>query len=74
MQPEENTIVGEFIPALLDIQPGKLTPTLHSLLGHGVKQGGMNLRNPVGSATLMSQASVKGSKVLVASLLDGTRS
>ena len=74
MQPEENTIVGEFIPALLDIQLGKLTPTLHQLLGYGVKQGGMNLRNPVESATRMRQASIKGSKVLVASLLDGTRS
>ena len=52
----EDIIVGNFIPALLDIQPGELTPTLRRLLGHGVKQGGMNLCNPVESAARMRQA------------------
>ena len=67
----EDIIVGNFIPALLDIQQGELTPTPHCLLGHRVKQGSMNLRNPVESATLMHQTSVEGGKVLVASLLGG---
>ena len=71
LQPVEDAIVGEFIPALLDIQPGELTPTLRRLLGHGVKQGGMNLRNPVEGAARMRQTSVDGSKILVASLLGG---
>ena len=44
LQPVEDAIVGDFIPALLDIQQGELTPTLRCLLGHGIKQGDMNLR------------------------------
>ena len=44
LQPVQ-AIVSEFIPALLNIQPGELTPTFRRLLSHGVKQGGMNLRN-----------------------------
>ena len=71
LRPVENAIKGGFIPVLLDIQPGELTPTLRRLLGHGDKQGGMNLRNPVNSAARMRQASVNDSKVLVASLLGG---
>ena len=53
LQPVEDAIVGDFITALLDIQPGELTSTLCRLLGHGVKQGGMNLRSPVESAARM---------------------
>ena len=41
LRPVEDAIVGDFIPALLDIQPDELTPTLCRLLGHGVKQGGI---------------------------------
>ena len=67
----EDTIAGEFILALLDIQLGELTPTLCGLLGHEVKQGGMNLRTLVESAARMRQASADDSKVLVASLLGG---
>ena len=37
LRPVEDVIKGDFISALLDIQPGKLTPTLRRLLGHGVK-------------------------------------
>ena len=37
LRPVEDAIIGDFIPALLDIQPGELAPTLHRLLGHGVK-------------------------------------
>ena len=53
LQPVEDAIKGDFILALLDIQSGKLTPTLRRLLGHGVKQGGMNLCNPVESTAQM---------------------
>ena len=70
LQPVQ-AIAREFIPALLNIQPGELTPTFRRLLSHGVKQGGMNLRNPVESAARMRQISVDGGKVLVASLLGG---
>ena len=52
--------VGDLIPTLLDNQPAELTPTLRRLLGHGVKQGGMNLRNSVESAARMRQTSVNG--------------
>ena len=64
LQRVEEAIVGDFIPALLDIQPGEPTPTLNRLLGHGVKQGGMNLCNPEESAVRMSQTSIEGGKVL----------
>ena len=70
----EDAFVGDFIPALLEIQQGELTPTLRHLLGHGVKQGGINLRNPVESAAQMRQTSVDGGKILVASLLGGEAS
>ena len=69
LRPVEDAIVSNFIPALLDIQPGELIPTLRRLLGHWVKQGGMNLRSPTESAAQMRQTSVDGGKVLVASLL-----
>ena len=71
LRPVEDTITGDFIPALLDIQLGELAPTLRRLLGHGVKQGGMKLHNLVESAKRMRQTSVHGSKELVASLLSG---
>ena len=68
LQPVEGIVVGKFIPALLNIQPSELTPALRRLIGHGVKQGDMNLRNPMESAARMRQAFVEGSKVLVVSL------
>ena len=47
------------------------TDDFRTLLSHGVKQGGINFRNPVESAARMRQSSVEGSRVLVASLLSG---
>ena len=67
----EDAIVGDFIPILLDIQPGELTPNLRRLLGHGVKQDDMNLCNPTESTARMRQTSVDDGKLLVASLLGG---
>ena len=45
---------------------------LRTLLSHGVKAGGMNLRNPKTGADRLSQASEDASGVLVASLRGGT--
>ena len=53
LRPVEDDIKDDFNPALLNIQLGELTLTLRRLLCHGVKQGGMNLRNPVESAARM---------------------
>ena len=59
-------------PALLQQPPGWASDELRTLLSHGVKFGGMNIRNPVEGADGLFEASQAASGVLVASLLDGT--
>ena len=60
------------IPALLQQPPGWASDDLRTLILHGVKFGGMNIRNPVEGADGLFEASEAASGVLVASLLDGT--
>ena len=71
LQPVEDAICAELIPALLQLQKGEMNANLRRVLSHRVKQGGMNIRNPVESAPRQRESSVEGSKVLVASLLSG---
>ena len=61
------------IPALLWLPADNVKAELRTLLSHGVKAGGMNLRNPKTGADRLSQASKEASGVLVASLSGGTR-
>jgi len=57
------------IPVLFDLPPTEITDSWRNLLTHGVKQGGMNIRNPVECADGLYQASADASTTLVASLL-----
>ncbi|KAL7532612.1 hypothetical protein ACHAXR_004742, partial [Thalassiosira sp. AJA248-18] len=38
------------IPALLDVKPEEVKEDFRQLLSHGVKQGGINIRNPTAGA------------------------
>ena len=48
---------------------GPITDDLRTLLSHGVKAGGLNLRNPETGADRLFQASSEASEVLFTSLL-----
>ena len=70
--PIETAIRHHLIPVLFDIDPGEITDEWRTLLTHGVKQGGMNIRNPVLGADHLYQTSLAASTTLVASLLHNT--
>ena len=72
LEPVEMAIREYLIPALFELEPGELKTDFRILLEHGVKQGGMNLKNPAKGAERLLQASTEASEVLVASLLDAT--
>ena len=72
LQPIEDAIGRDLIPALLGCTAEQAAkPDFRTLLGHGVKQGGLNLRNPVTAAPRLRQSSVEATAVLVRSLLEG---
>jgi hypothetical protein len=48
--PFEAEICTSFLPALLDIPSTEINGGYHQLLTHGVKQGGLAIRNPVDTA------------------------
>ena len=73
LEPVEAAIREYLIPALFKLEPGELKEDFRILLEHGVKQGGMNLKNPSKGAERLLQASTEASEVLVASLLDATK-
>ena len=62
----------KLIPALLQQPPGWASDDLRTLLSHGVKFGGMNIRNPVEGGDGLFEASNATSGVLVAPLLHVT--
>jgi hypothetical protein len=70
--PIETAICQHLILVLFEVAPGDVTPEWRTLLTHGVKQGGMNIRNPVDCADLLHQASIEASEILVSSLLANT--
>ena len=49
-----------------------VTPNFCTLLSYGVKQGGLNLRNPIAAAPWLWQSLVEATTVLVKSLLEET--
>ena len=57
MGPVEDAIRKVMIPALLQLAPGAVSDDLRTLLSHGVKQGGINFRNPVEGADALFAAS-----------------
>ena len=72
MGPVEDAIRNVMIPAILQLKPSEVTDDLRTLLSHGVKQGGINFRNPVEDADAVFASSEAASGTSVASLLDGT--
>ena len=68
----EAAIKTLLIPALLELPADHVQAELRTLLSHGVKAGGMNLRNPKTGADRLFQASKVASGVLVALLRGGT--
>ncbi len=71
LQPVEDAIRDHLIPALLDVKPGEVQDDFRVLLSHGVKQGGLNIRNPAEGADRLHQASTEAAGVLVESLKTG---
>ena len=62
-------IRSHLIPALLEVPQSAVTDSLRTLLSHGVKAGGLNLRNPETDADRLFQSSAKASEVLVTLLM-----
>ena len=57
------------IPALIEVPQSAVTDSPCTLLSHGVKAGGLNLRNPETGADRLFQAPAEASEVLVTSLM-----
>jgi hypothetical protein len=59
-----------FLPALLGIPPTEIDGEYHQLLTHGVKQGGLAIRNPVDTAPNIHLALLAETHHLTLSLVD----
>ena len=68
--PIESAMCETFIPALLQVSE-PVDEALCQLLSHGVKSGGIAIRNPIISAPLLHQCSVNACDILIKALQDG---
>ena len=66
MGPVEDAIRNVMLPAILQLRTDQVTDDLRTLLSHGVKQGGINFRNPVEGADAVFASSEEASGSLVA--------
>jgi hypothetical protein len=73
LQPVEDAIREYLIPALFQTTPDKVSEDMRLLLSHGVKQGGMNIRNPVAAADRLNESSEEACAALVTSLTKDSR-
>ena len=71
MPPVEDAIWGKFIPALMGLTEAEVDDDMRALFTNSVKQGGLNLRDPVVTALCHRQSSLKRSTVLAKSLRAG---
>ncbi len=69
-QPLEREIRMSFLPALLGIPPTEINGEYRQLLAHGVKQGGLAIRNLVDTAPNIHSASLAATRHLTMSLVD----
>jgi hypothetical protein len=69
-QPLEMEIQMSFLPALLGIPPMEINREYRQLLTHGVKQGGLAIRNPVNTAPNIHLALLAATCHLTMSLVD----
>jgi hypothetical protein len=70
LDPIKMAVREKFIPALLQVSD-PVDDTFCQLLSHGVKLGGLALRNPVTSAPCLHQSSVDVCNILINTLHDG---
>jgi hypothetical protein len=63
-------ILSQFLPALLGIAASDLDGEFHELLTHGVKTGGIVIRNPVDTAVHVHKTSLRATSYLVTSMVD----
>ena len=68
-QPLEKEIRTSFLPALLGIPPTAIDGDYRQLLTHGVKQGGLAIRNPVDTAQRIHSTSLAATRYLTESLV-----
>ncbi len=70
LEPVESTLCEKFIPALLQVSE-PVEDVFCQLLSHGVKMGGIAIKNPVTSAPHLHQCSMDASHILVKALHNG---
>ena len=68
--PLETAIETKLIPALLEINSDDVSGDLRQVFAHGVKQGGLAIRNPVDTASYVHEASKQTTSHLTLSLVD----
>ncbi len=68
--PLEAEICTSFLPALLGIPLLEINGKYHQILTHGVKQGGLAIRNPVDTPPSIHLASLASTHHLTVSLVD----
>ncbi len=68
--PLEKEIRTSFLPALLGIPLTEINGGYHQLLTHGIKQGGLAIRNLVDTAPSIHSASLAATHHLTVSLMD----
>jgi hypothetical protein len=68
-QPLEKEIRTSFLPALLGIPPTAIDGDYRQLLTHGIKQGGLAIRNPVDTAQRIHSTSLAATRYLTESLV-----
>ena len=71
--PVEKAIWELLLPALLGVPAGEVHGGLRALLGNGIKQGSLNVRNPTEAAERLHKASSEADKTLIHSLVEGHR-
>ena len=73
LQPVEDAIREHLIPSLFQTTSDKVPEDMRLLLTHGVKQGGMNICNPVTAAERLNESSEEACAALVTSLTQDSR-
>jgi hypothetical protein len=73
LQPVEEALRKKFIPTLFGRLGMVMNDDNRRLYSHGVKQGGLNIRNPCDGAAGLHASSKAATAELVKALVDGTR-
>ena len=71
LQPIEEAITSHLLPALMAMDPAAVNDNFLALISHGVKQGGLNIRNPVDGSEAMHEASKSAVEILAGSRKEG---